>query len=79
MWATRISFLDVLSAVPPFLSHARKSKPAERRDRSQSPKIVWRCAADQTMLFYSFYIPFSDESVDHTIVSFPSLMFLIGL
>jgi hypothetical protein len=26
----------VLSAVPPFLSHARKSKPAERRDRSQS-------------------------------------------
>jgi hypothetical protein len=24
------------SAVPPFLSHARKSKPAERRDRSQS-------------------------------------------
>jgi hypothetical protein len=36
VWATRISFLDVLSAVPPFLSHARKSKPAERRDRSQS-------------------------------------------
>jgi hypothetical protein len=38
LWATRISFLDVLSAVavPPFLSHARKSKPAERRDRSQS-------------------------------------------
>jgi hypothetical protein len=35
-WATRISSLAVLSAVPPFLSHARKSKPAERRDRSQS-------------------------------------------
>ena len=31
-----VSFLDVLSAVPPFLSRARKSKPAERRDRSQS-------------------------------------------
>ena len=26
----------MLSAVPPFLSHARNSKPAERRDRSQS-------------------------------------------
>jgi hypothetical protein len=36
VWATSISFLNVLSAVPPFLSHARKSKPAERRDRSQS-------------------------------------------
>jgi hypothetical protein len=37
VWATRILFLDdVLSAVPPFLSHARISKPAERRDRSQS-------------------------------------------
>ena len=32
----RISFLDVLSAVPPFLSHAREAKPAESRDRSQS-------------------------------------------
>jgi hypothetical protein len=31
-----VSFLDVLSAVPPFPSRARKSKPAERRDRSQS-------------------------------------------
>jgi hypothetical protein len=53
VWATRISFLDVLSAVPPFLSHARKSKPAERRDRSsasttacskillQSPKFLF--------------------------------------
>jgi hypothetical protein len=36
VWATRISFSDVLSAVPPFLLHARKSKPVERRDRSQS-------------------------------------------
>jgi hypothetical protein len=36
VWATHISFLYVLSAVPSFLSHARKSKPAERRDRSQS-------------------------------------------
>jgi hypothetical protein len=35
-WTTRNSFLGVLSAVPPFLSHARKSKPAERRVRSQS-------------------------------------------
>jgi hypothetical protein len=41
VWATRISFLDVLSAVPPFLSHARKSKPAERRDRSQSTLPVF--------------------------------------
>jgi hypothetical protein len=37
--ATRISFLDVLSAVPPFLSHARKSKPPERRDSSQSMSV----------------------------------------
>ena len=37
---TRILFLDVLSAVPPSLSHARKSKPAERRDRSQSTHIL---------------------------------------
>jgi hypothetical protein len=34
--ATRFHFLTVLSAVSPFLSRARKSKPAERRDRSQS-------------------------------------------
>ena len=40
VWATRISLLDVLSAVPPFLSHARKSKPAERRDRSQSKSFM---------------------------------------
>jgi hypothetical protein len=39
VWATHISFLDVLSAVPPFLSHARKSKHAERRGRSQSSKV----------------------------------------
>ena len=35
----RISFLDVLSAVPPFPSHARELwevRPVERRDRSQS-------------------------------------------
>jgi hypothetical protein len=32
----RISFLDVLSAVPPFPSYAREAKPVERRDRSQS-------------------------------------------
>jgi hypothetical protein len=31
-----ISFLDVLSAVPPFPSHAREAKSVERRDRSQS-------------------------------------------
>ena len=35
----RISFLDVLSAVPPFSSYAREAKPAERRDRSQSRQI----------------------------------------
>jgi hypothetical protein len=27
VWATHISFLDVLSAVPPFLSYAQKPKP----------------------------------------------------
>jgi hypothetical protein len=37
------SFLDVLSAVPPFLSHAWKSKPAERRDRSQSIFMLQIC------------------------------------
>jgi hypothetical protein len=40
--ATRISFIDVLSAVPPFHSHAWKSKPAERRDRSQSRNSLLR-------------------------------------
>jgi hypothetical protein len=29
------SFLNVLSTVSPILSHARKFKPAERRDRSE--------------------------------------------
>ena len=36
----RLWFLDVLLAIPPFLSHAQKSKPAERRDRSQSNATV---------------------------------------
>jgi hypothetical protein len=31
----RISFLDVLSAVPPFPSYAREAKPVERRDLSK--------------------------------------------
>jgi hypothetical protein len=35
----RILFLDVLSAVPPFPSHVREAKPAERRDRSQSTSV----------------------------------------
>jgi hypothetical protein len=35
----RISFLDVLSVVPPFHSHAWEAKPVERRDFSQSITI----------------------------------------
>jgi hypothetical protein len=34
----RISFIDVLSAVPPFPSHAREAKSMETRDHSQSTK-----------------------------------------
>jgi hypothetical protein len=34
------TYLTYLAAVPPFLSRARQSKPAERRDRSQS-RITW--------------------------------------
>ena len=38
----RISFLDVLSVVPPFPSHAWEAKPVERRDFSQSITIcLW--------------------------------------
>ena len=34
----RISFIDVLSAVPPFPSHAREAKSMKTRDHSQSTK-----------------------------------------
>ena len=55
VWATRIPFLDVSSAVPPFLSHARKSKPAERKDRSQST-IPRQCySLDLGLLFLLFF------------------------
>ena len=39
----RISFLDVLSAVPPFPWLAREAKSVERRDRSQSIFCKSKC------------------------------------
>jgi hypothetical protein len=51
----RISFLDVLSAVP-FPSHAREAKPVERRDRSQSK-------AERAFCNPQLYIPSGSETV----------------
>jgi magnesium-transporting ATPase (P-type) len=52
--ATQILFLNVLSAVPPFLSLCHKSKLMERKDRSQCRKNCfielvsngqWQCSS----------------------------------
>jgi hypothetical protein len=66
VWATRISFLDVLSAVPPFLSHAMPGNINPRKGgtaRSLNQQ-VYMCTMNRSKIIYIHvfnYITDGDE------------------